>query len=288
MGFHSNQAQVALEDGRAITRADGTQFRPHALPRFYGGEIGARAHVLDRLELAAAFWLSYLENETVFDADAAAFAPSDPTRRLGFDLDLRARLLSWLHADFTLAQASATAVPDHGNGGAVALAPKLYMTGGLTAKHRIGIRAGLMFRYLGERPAFDTTSAEYEYYTSKNWNGAPNPDYNPARVTAQGYFILDAYVAYRWRWLELAAAAQNLLNSTWREAQFGNRSCTHDEVFNPANPNYSGSGNMLSDGSFANRCGIAYAPSNTRAGVADVHFTPGVPLNLQLTIRAYF
>ena len=62
--------------------------------------------------------MSYLENETVFDADAGGFVPSAATRRIGFDLEARARILSWLFADFDLAQASATAVPDEGNGGA--------------------------------------------------------------------------------------------------------------------------------------------------------------------------
>lgn len=295
MGFHSNQAQVALEDGTVHRNADGSTFTFHALPKFYGGEVGARAHLWNRLDVAAAFWVSYLENETVFDADHSAFAPSDPTRRLGVDLELRARILKWLYADFDLAQANSTAVPDHGNGGAVALAPKLYMTGGLTVKHPVGVRAGLRFRYLGERPAFDETSPEFQYFTAKTLpNGQPNPDYDPSRVNTQGYFIVDAYVAYRWRFLEVSAAVQNLFNSAWREAQFGNRSCTHDETYNPTNRYYSGSGNLLSDGSYANRCGVGYAidphagGANTRSGVVDVHYTPGVPLNLQLTLKAYF
>ena len=204
-------------------------------------------------------------------------------------------ILSWLYADIDLAQANATAVPDHGNGGAVALAPKLYMTGGLTAKHPGGARAGLRFRYLGPRPAFDESSPEYQYFTSKTLpNGQPNPDYNPDRVNAQGYFIVDAYVSYRWHFLEAALAIQNLLNSAWREAQFGNHSCTRDETFNTGNPYYSGSGNQLADGSYVNRCGVSYAANsntgqpNTRSGVTDVHYTPGVPLNLQLTLKAYF
>jgi hypothetical protein len=94
--------------------------------------------------------------------------------------------------------------------------------------------------------------------------------------------------------LEASAAVQNLLNSSWREAQFGNRSCTFDEVYNPSNPSYAGSGNKLSDGSFANRCGIGFAVDpragglNTRSGVVDVHYTPGVPFNLQFTLKAYF
>ncbi|MCA1663925.1 MAG: TonB-dependent receptor, partial [Myxococcales bacterium] len=264
IGFHSNQAEVALQDGKQQLDASGNAFKLHAIPRIYGGEIGARAHLFDRVDLAAAFWMSYLENETVFDADAAAFVPSAATRRLGFDLEARARIVSWLYADFDLAQASATAVPDSGNGGAVALAPKLYMTGGLTAKHRSGARGGLRFRYLGDRPAFDETSPEYQQYAKSD----------PARVIAQGYFIVDAYGAYRWRFLEAQVMIQNLLNSTWREAQFGNSSCTRDEAYNPSNPNYA-------------VCGVTLA-QRARVGVADVHFTPGVPFNLQFTLKAYF
>jgi hypothetical protein len=98
--------------------------------------------------------------------------------------------------------------------------------------------------------------------------------------------VFDAYVAFRWRFLEVALAAQNLFNSTWREAQFGNRSCTRDETYNPANPNYAGSGNQLADGTYANRCGIAFGAQ--RSGVVDVHYTPGVPLQLLLTLKAAF
>ena len=295
VGFHTNQAQIALIDGVRHVNPDGSSFVVNAVPKIYGGEVGARAHLFNRLDVAAAFWVSYLENETVFDADHAAFSPSDPTRRLGLDLEIRARLLRWLYADLDLSQAQSTAVPDHGNGGAVALAPKLYMTGGLTVKHPVGVRAGLRFRYLAERPVFDETSADYQYFTSKTLpNGAPNPDYDPARVNAQGYFIVDTYVSYRWRFLEAAVSAQNLFNSLWREAQFGNHSCTKDETYNPANPNYAGSGNLLSNGTFANRCGIGFsvdpraAGANTRSGVTDVHYTPGVPINLQATLKVYF
>ena len=285
-GFHTNQAQVALIDGLVHQNEDGSSFTVHALPRLYGGEVGARAHLFERVDLAAALWGSYLENETVFDADAAAFAPSEPSRRIGFDLEARARILPWLYVDLDLSQASATAVPDHGNGGAVALAPKLYVTGGITAKHRNGVRGGLRFRYLGERPAFDETSPEYKYFTSKTLEeGAANPDYDPARVTAQGYVLFDAYLSYRWKALEGSLSAQNLLNTRWREAQFGNRSCTRDETSNPANSNFAGSGNQLADGTFVNRCGSPFA---NRSGVTDVHYTPGIPLNLQFTLKAYF
>jgi outer membrane receptor protein involved in Fe transport len=292
MGFHSNMAEVALRDGQKVTEADGASFTVRALPRFYGGELGARVHLWQRLDAAAAFWVSYLENETQFDADLGAYVPAPATRRIGLDLELRLRILEWLFADFDLAEADATTLPEKGRGGALALAPRLYLTGGLTVKHRVGVRAGLRVRYLGDRPAFDESSPEYQYFTAKTLpGGQPNPDYNPARVTAEGYFIVDAYVAYRWRFLEASASIQNLFDSTWREAQVGNRSCTFDETYNPSNRNYAGSGNLLADGSYANRCGVGYGldpRNNSRSGVTDVHFTPGIPFNLQLTLKAYF
>lgn len=274
MGFHSNPAEVAMADGQKATDDAGHTFTLHAIPRLYGGELGARAHLFDRLDIAAAFWASYLENETVFDADAGGLVPSVATRRFGLDVELRLRLLSWLFADVDLSQATATAVPDSGNGGAVALAPRLYMTGGLTARWR-GLRGGLRFRYLGARPAFDESSPEYQTYGLRRLaDGRPNPDYDPARVEAQGWFIVDLYGAYRWRFLEAQVMVQNLFNSDWREAQFGNASCTRDEAYNPGNPHYA-------------QCGVSLPPA-MRTGVVDVHFTPGVPINLQLTLKAYF
>jgi TonB family protein len=265
MGFHSNMAQVALRDG--TPHFDPTthvqDFSYNAVPRYYSGEVGARVHLFNRVDATCALWASYLENETVFDADHASFVPAAATRRLGFDFDARARIFHWLHADIDLSQADAQAVPDHGAGGVIALAPRLYITGGLTAKHifdeRIGmVRGGLRLRYLGERPVFDTFRPEYRA--------------NPAGSTAQGWFIVDLYGAWRWRFLEASLMIQNLFNTTWREAQIGNHSCTRDETYNAANANYG-------------LCGITNA---VRPGVADLHFTPGVPLNLQFTLKAFF
>ncbi len=246
IGFHSNDARISVQEGR--TTPSGSVI--NTIPRIYAGEIGARLTLWKRVSAAAALWASYLENESVFVGDAGAFEPSDPSRRFGLDVELRVQALSWLYFDWDLSYANSTSVPNAGNGGAVALAPRLYMTGGVTVKHPIGLRAGLRFRYLGDRPAFDESSDEYQRLN----------DTDPRRVNAEGWFVLDLYGAYRYRWFEAQAAIQNLTNTTWREAQFGNASCTRREV------------NALGG------C----------TGVTDVHFTPGVPFNLQLTVKAYF
>lgn len=81
---------------------------------------------------------------------------------------------------------------------------------------------------------------------------------DPSRVIARGWFVADAYAAVRWRFLEVLLGMQNLGGSSWREAQFGNRSCTRAEA--------------------AAGC----------TGVADVHFTPGIPFNLMLGLKLSF
>lgn len=236
MGFHTNQAAVAVHDGETQLAPDGSTFLVRAVPRLFGGDVGVRAHLWDRIDLAAAFFASYLENETVFDADLVQLVPSAPTRRLGFDFTARARIVSWLHADFDLSQSDARYVP---GGEPVALAPRLYITGGFTLNHPVGVRAGAHFRYFAARPAFEAN--------------------DPVQRDTDPWFVLDVYLAYRWRMLEIAGAVQNLLDSDWREAQLGTRSCMR------ADP-----------------------PGCTGAGVADIHFTPGTPFNLQLTGKIYF
>jgi TonB family protein len=240
MGFHSNDARLTMHAGNTV-------------PRFYAGEVGGRFTWTDRVVLTAALWASYLESETVFNADDATWEPSNPSRRWGIDVSLRARLASWLALDANLAQATATTLPPHGPSGDLALAPRLVFTAGLTTEWR-GLRAGLRLRYLGARPAFDSNSPEYLSATSA------------ARVDAQPWAVFDLYGAYRWRWIEAGLSIQNLFDTEWREAQLGNRSCARDEVTSSDNP---------------------YHAQCLAGGVVDVHYTPGVPFNLLLTVRIY-
>lgn len=257
MGFHSNDARIAVQNDR--TTPDGNVV--NVVPRFYGGEVGLRWNLWRRASIAVVGWASYLENETKFVGDGAIFEPSDPSRRFGVDVAIRAQPLSWLSLDFDLSQARTQSVTSSAQ---LALAPKLYMTGGVTVAHPKGVRAGLRFRYLGARPAFDTDSDEY-----RAWNGT-----EPTRVNTESFFVVDLYGAYRFRWFEVSVQIQNLANTRWREAQFGNSSCTRAETTNPLHAN-------------AGVCN-ASLPVAQRTGAADVHYTPGVPLNLQLQLKAYF
>jgi outer membrane receptor protein involved in Fe transport len=255
MGFHSNDARVSVQRGRQTP--DGPV--RDVLPAIYAGEVGVRLGVERYFSLSAALWASYLESEIRFSGDDGAFEPSVATRRVGVDVGVRARPLPWLSLDFDLEHATATTV----GGGLLAMAPRLFFTAGASARWR-GLSGGVRVRHVGERPAFDTDSPEYQ----ANISSAPD------RVVAQGYTVGDLNVAYRRRWAEVGLSVQNFTNAVYREAQVGISACTRAEVDDPQS---AGSG----------RCARGL-PSGQRTGVTDVHFTPGAPLLVQLTLRATF
>jgi TonB family protein len=250
-GFHSNDARLA------VTGVGG-----NILPRAYEGELGARTRLGDRLDAAVALWYIGLESEIVFNGDAGTFEPSGATRRYGLDLELRWRILPWLWADADVALAHAVFVANGGNGGAVALAPRLAYTGGLTARHPRGWKAALRVRGVGDRPIIDP--GDEALFRAA---GQPVP-------IAQGYTIVDLFAGYEARRWELLATVENVLNSEWREAQFANQSCTRAENADPSSPcaQRDASGRLI----------------NPAAVLPDVHFTPGNPINLMLTGRLYF
>lgn len=46
---------MVLLDGTTHLNSDDSSFVNHAIPKFYGGELGARAHLWNRIDAAAAF-----------------------------------------------------------------------------------------------------------------------------------------------------------------------------------------------------------------------------------------
>jgi outer membrane receptor protein involved in Fe transport len=228
-GFHSNDARVVVaENGSG------------ALPRAWGGEIGTRLSLFDgRLDLAGALWFLHLQSEFVFDADVGGTSPAGPTNRRGFDFEGRYQILSWLWADLDVSLAHAVYTENGGDGNAVALAPTFTGQAGLSLFHPSwapGLRARIGARWVGDRPA--------------------NTE---ATLVAQGYFIVDLYGAYRWRFLEFGLAINNLFNTSWREAQFATTYRVQEAPYNQPAP-----------------------------GVTGVTFTPGNPIALYATASVYF
>jgi TonB family protein len=260
MGLHSNDARLAVRKTDPSIPPD--QKIDRVIPRAYEGEVGARTQLGGRVDAAAALWYIYLQSETVFEGDSGVFVPSDPTRRYGLDLELRVRLLPWLYADADLSLAHARFVANGGNGGAVALAPRVVYTGGLTARHPRGWKAALRLRGVGDRPIVDPE--DQAAFTAAG-RAAPR---------AEGYTLLDAFAGYGARRWEIVAQLENVLDASWREAQFANRSCSRGENGTPGNPCFV----ATPGGGHADPAGI----------LPDVHFTPGNPVNLTVTGKVFF
>ncbi|MBK9035972.1 MAG: TonB-dependent receptor [Myxococcales bacterium] len=189
LGFHSNDARAAVAtDGRG------------ALARASGAEAGVRVAPVRGLRASADLWYLYLSSEQVWSGDAGGTEPSDPTRRYGVDLDASWDATPWLAIDANLAIGRATFVANAGNGGALALAPRVMGGAGVTA-HRGDSFVALRARGIGDRPANDDGS-----------------------LTAEGYLLLDVVAEHRVRCWSFGLTINNLLDRDWREAQFADES----------------------------------------------------------------
>jgi outer membrane receptor for monomeric catechols len=247
-GFHSNDVRGAFAQP-AVTPLTGA----------IGEEVGSRARLFERWDLAVALWRLDLDHETVWNGDDGTTAVSGATIRRGIEMETRYEITPWLAADLDLTFTRAQFSRDMENGGGLALAPKQTWAGGLAARHALGpgvARAGLRFFGIGDRPASD--------------DGA---------LVAPGFTQFDLHLGYRHRWFDLALDVENLLDRTFRSAQFATVSRLPGE---PA------IGAPLAAG-FS--CGpgarLAPAPDGGPAGgrfygCQDVDYTPAYPLTVRL------
>jgi len=111
------------------------------------------------------------------------------------------------------------------------LAVPFSSTGGVELKFRNGWNGALSYRYMIDRPA--------------------NADNS---LVARGYFVTDLTANYTRRKWEAGVEVQNLLNTTWREAQFETVSRMRGEA----------------------------------APVDDISFTPGTPFFAKLKFGIFF
>jgi hypothetical protein len=245
-GFHSNDARGVVRGLDPVS----------PLTPALGYEIGARTRLFRRLDLAASFWGIDLDSELVWVGDEGVTEDSGATRRLGFEGEARLRITSFLFADLDVTYSDSRFRENAGNGNSVALAPRLTVSAGLSAATKFGLRGAVRMLGITDRPA---TADEF--------------------LTAQGFWIFDASVSYRYRFVELGLSVENFTNRHYKLAQFATVSRLPNEPATGAPPP-------------ANAC-----PQNTRpatgdngnfSGCEDVNFSPGNPLNVQARVTAYF
>jgi outer membrane receptor protein involved in Fe transport len=241
-GFHSNDARdvvigakvaelsntwknIGLSNDEIDSRLFKYNFDPAmrnigTLPKATAGEIGIKSKLLGRLHLSLAVWYLYLEKEFVYSGDGGVTELSDPTQRLGIDLEGRLQIKSWLWADIDVSSAKATIrnLPNGQN--YVPLAPTLTASGGISVVREHGFSGSLRFRYLSNRPANEDNS-----------------------VVALGHTLFFGNLEYNYGHFTFAINAENLLNSEWNEAQFATETRLKNEknsvtelCFTPGNP----------------------------------------------------
>jgi outer membrane receptor protein involved in Fe transport len=210
-GFHSNDARAVALDPKLPALAQAT-----------GWELGARTRLLPRVEVSATYWWLTLESELVFSGDAGTTEPSRASRREGFELTLRAKLLDWLTFSGDVTKTTA----EFFTGKAVPLAPRVTARAELTARLPWGLSSSLGMRYVSSRFADEDREQ-----------------------TARGYTLFDISTRYRYQLsptiaVDAFVSIENLTNAQWREAQFYDTSRLRGEPaegvadihFTPGNP----------------------------------------------------
>jgi TonB family protein len=251
-GFHSNDVRGAFSTP-AVT----------PLTRAIGEEIGSRARLFKRWDLAIAFWQLDLASETVWNGDEGTTEAGGATTRKGIEAETRYEFTSWLAADADLTFTRSALKENAGNGNGLALAPKRTWSGGLSARHDLGpgtLRGGLRFYGISDRPASD--------------DGA---------LIAPGFTQVDLHIGWRQKWFDIAFDIENLLNGNYRSAQFDttSRLRTEPAIGSPIPAGFTcGSKGRLARGPNGS------APT-TFQGCEDVDFTPAYPLTARILATLY-
>jgi outer membrane receptor protein involved in Fe transport len=220
VGFHSNDTRLILNSGAK-----------NILPKVFATDLGAIIKPGKNLIIKTALWHLYSQQEFVYVGDEGIVEAGGKTRRMGMDFSARYQFSKWLFGDLDINLTEARALGIAKGENYISLAPSFTSIGGLTVKAKNGFSGSLRYRFIGKRPASE--------------------DYS---VAAQGYFIAELLLAYKWKKWELKISGENIFDVNWREAQFNTESRLQSE----ADP------------------------------VTEIHYTPGTPRFLKAGISFQF
>lgn len=241
-GFHSNDARDVVigakvadltclwsDDGcnndQIVSLLKSYNFDPAmrytgTLPKATAGELGVKSRLLKRFYITSSLWYMHLDKEFVYSGDGGITELSNPTQRIGVDVEARMEIFPWLWADSDISTAYGTIIGLPAKQNYIPLAPKLTVSGGISLLRENGFSGSLRFRHLSNRPANEDNS-----------------------VVALGHTLFNATLTYNLKQISFTINAENLLNSDWNEAQFatetrlkGEAVGTTDLCFTPGNP----------------------------------------------------
>ena len=155
-GFHSNDARgtTITVDPASGNATDRVPF----LVRSTGQEIGARTVAIPGLVASAALFRLDFDSELLFVGDAGTTEASRPSRRDGFEIDIRYTPLPWLHLDLDYAQTRARFTNSDDAGNRIPGAPERVVSMAATIDTLNNWYGTLQFRYFGQRPLIEDNS----------------------------------------------------------------------------------------------------------------------------------
>lgn len=157
-GFHSNDARGTVT---RIDPATGDSAMPVPfLVRSEGAEIGLRTQPNGAVTSTLSAFVLDFDSEIVFVGDAGTTEASRPSRRIGAEYNLQARLTPWLGLDFDAAYTHARFLEDDPGapGRRIPGAIEGVVGAGLTFDNLDGWFGGLNVRYFGARPLIEDNS----------------------------------------------------------------------------------------------------------------------------------
>jgi outer membrane cobalamin receptor len=218
-GFHSNDTRVAVQqNGKKV------------LPPAYGTDFGGIFKLGNKFFLQTALWYLWLDQEFVYVGDEGVVEAGGQTKRFGLDISTRYEIVKNLYADLDLSIANPKAIGVAKEENYLPLAPLFTSVGGITYRKQTGWNGSFRYRYMADRPANETNT-----------------------VVAKGYFVVDGAVNYSTKKWEAGLFIQNLMNTKWKETQFG----TESQLKNEPTP------------------------------VSEIHFTPGTPFFARLNFTIF-
>ena len=131
IGFHSNDTRVVVNQPQQET-----------LPAAFGTDLGLNWKPTANLNINAALWSLFLEQEFVYVGDEAVVEPSGKTRRLGIDLGLQYEPFKGVYFQQNINYAYARSTEEPSGADYIPLAPNLTATGSLSFKSESGFNGG--------------------------------------------------------------------------------------------------------------------------------------------------
>ena len=192
-GFHSPDIRDIVRNSNA------------GLPDAHIGELSTRIRMGRWFDLAASFWLAYVEDEVFFDPDLGRSVGQGESRRLGGELEVRWApwdfLMVYADVGYTDARLVSEDTPIVGS-------PRLTITGGAALRGFHGFRANLRVRHIGARPL----------------------DKGKFSDSAT---VVDLLAGYEYTWFAVDLVVENLFNSPWKDAQYYYLSRYRPDIENP-------------------------------------------------------